>query len=59
MYVCQLFHVGVDIPPPSHEEIKVMFMLFKNNKEACLDGFTAELFKTGCNELVGHMYQLI
>ena len=59
MYVCKLFHVGVEIPPPSREEIKVAFMLPKNNKAAGLDGFPAELFKTWYNELVGRMRQLI
>ena len=31
----------------------------KNNKAAGPDGLPAELFKTGCNELVGRMHRLI
>ena len=50
---------GVEIPPPSHEEVKVAIMRLKNNKAAGSDGLPAELFKTGCNKLVGRMHQLI
>ena len=50
---------GVEIPPPSHEEVKVAITLLKNNKAAGPDGLPAELFKIGCNELVGRMHQLI
>ena len=46
----------VEIPPPSHEEVKVAVMRFKNNKVAGSDGLPAELFKTGCNELVGRAH---
>ena len=49
----------VDIPPSSHEVVKVAIMQLKNNKTIGPDGLPAELFKTGCNELVGHMHQLI
>ena len=34
-------------------------MWLKNNKARGPDGLPAELFKTGCSELVGHIYQLI
>ena len=34
-------------------------MRLKNNKAAGPDGIPAELFKTGCNELVGGMHQLV
>ena len=50
---------GMEIPPPSHEEVKVAITRLKNNKAASRDGFPAELFKTGCNELVGRYRQLI
>ena len=49
---------GVEIPSPSHEEDKIAIRRFKNNKAAGPDGLPA-LFKTGCNELVGRMHQLI
>ena len=49
----------MEIPPPSYEEVEVAIMRLKNNKAAGPDGLPAELFKTGCNELVGHMHQLI
>ena len=34
-------------------------MRLKNNETAGTDGFPVELFKTGCNELVGRLHQLI
>ena len=49
----------MEIPPPSHEEVKVAIMRLKNSKASGPDGLPAELFKTGCNELVGRMNQLI
>ena len=49
---------GVEISPPSYEELKVAIMRLKNNKAAGPDDLPAELFKTGCNELVGCMHQL-
>ena len=50
---------GVEIPPPSHEEVKVAVMRLKNKKGAGSDGLPAELFKTGCNStFVGRMHQL-
>ena len=48
----------MDIPPPSHKEVKVAIKQLKNNK-AVDPGIPAKLFKTGCNELVRRMYQLI
>ena len=55
----QIDEYCVEIPPPSHDEIKVAIMRLKNNKAVGPDGLPAELFKTGCNELVGRMHQLI
>ncbi|TMW45279.1 hypothetical protein DOY81_009643, partial [Sarcophaga bullata] len=49
----------MDIPPPSREKPKVAIMRLNNNKASGPDGLPAELFKTGCNELVGRMQQLI
>ena len=42
----------MEISPPNHEMVKVAIMRLKNNKAVGADGL-AELFKTGCNELVG------
>ena len=50
---------GVEILPPSYEEVKVAIMRLKTNKVAGPDGLYAELFQTGCNELVGSMHQFI
>ena len=41
------------------EEVKVTIMRVKNNKAADPDGLTAELFKSGCKELVGRLHQPI
>ena len=38
---------GVEIPPSSHDEVKVAIMRFKNNKAAGPDGLSAELLKIG------------
>lgn len=50
---------GVEVPTPSHTEVEVAIQRLKNNKAAGADGLPAELFKTGGNELVGCMHQLI
>ena len=50
---------GVEIPPTSHEAVKVATMRLKPNKAARLDGLPAELFNAGCSELVGRMNQFI
>ena len=50
---------GVEIPPPTYDEISVAIQRLKNNKAAGPDGLNAELFKAGCDELVGCMHQLI
>ena len=49
----------MEIPPPRHEEMKVAIMRLKTNKATGPDGIPAELSKTGCNELVERMHQLI
>ena len=46
---------GVEITPPSHKEVNVSTIRLKNNKSAGPDVLPAELFKTGCNELVGRI----
>ena len=43
---------GVEILPPSHNEVRVAIQRLKNNKAAGPDGLSAELFKAGGNELV-------
>ena len=50
---------GVEIPPPSHNELGVAIQRFKNNKAAVPDDLPAELFKAEGNELVRSMHQLI
>ena len=50
---------GVEVSPPSHEEVKVAIMHVMNNKAAGSDGIPADMFKAGCNELVELMHQLI
>ena len=49
---------GMEMPSPSHEEVKVAIMRLKNHKAAGPDGLPVELFKIGCNVLVGRMRQL-
>ena len=49
----------MEIPPSSHEEIKVAVVRLKNIKAAGPDSLPAEVFKTGCNELVGRLHQHI
>ena len=50
---------GVEIPPPSHNEVRVAIQRLKKNKAAVQDGLPAELFKAGGDELVRSMHQLI
>ena len=50
---------GVEIPPPSHNELRVTVHRLKNNKAAGPDGLPAELFKAVGDELVKSMHQLI
>ncbi|XP_054743445.1 uncharacterized protein LOC129248051, partial [Anastrepha obliqua] len=38
---------NLDVPPPSHAEVRVAIQRLKNNKAAGADGLPAELFKTG------------
>ena len=40
-------------------EVKEAIMRLKNNKAAVPDGLPAELFKIGCNVMVGCMQQII
>ena len=47
---------GVEISPSRHEEVKVPIMRPKNSRAAGGDDLPAELFKLGCNELVGCMH---
>ena len=49
----------VEIPPPSHNEVRVAIRRLKNNKAAGSDGLPVELFKAGSDELVSSMHQLI
>ncbi|XP_037957054.1 uncharacterized protein LOC119686977 [Teleopsis dalmanni] len=49
----------VEIPPPSHNEVRVAIQRLKNNKAAGADGLPAELFKAGGDMLIGCMHQLI
>ena len=50
---------GVEIPPPSHNEIRVAIQRLKNNKAARPDGLPAEMFEAGGDELVRSIHQLI
>ena len=50
---------GLEIPLPSHNELRVAIQRLKNNKAAGPDGLPAELFKAGGDELVSSMHQLI
>ncbi|XP_060665754.1 uncharacterized protein LOC132798055 [Drosophila nasuta] len=49
---------NVDIPLPSHDEVRVAIMRLKNNKAAGADGLPAELFKAGGEELIRCGHQL-
>ena len=46
---------GVEIPPPSHNEVRVAIQRLKNNKAAGTNGLPSELFKAGGDELVRSM----
>ena len=50
---------GVEIPPSSHNEVRVAIQRLKNNKAAEPDGLLAELFKAEGDELVRSMHQLM
>ena len=50
---------GIEIPPPSHNEVRVAIQRLKNNKGAEPDGLPVELFKAGGDDLVRSMHQLI
>ena len=50
---------GLEIPLPSHNEIRVAIQRLKNNKTAGPDGLPAELFQAGGDELLSSMHQLI
>ena len=50
---------GVEIPPPSHNEIRVAIQQLKNNKTAEPDGLPAALFKASGDELVRSKHELI
>ena len=49
----------IEVPPPSHDEVRVAVQRLKKNKEAGADGLPAELCKAGGDELIGCMHQLI
>ena len=50
---------GVEIPPSSHNEVRVAIQHLKNNIATGPDGLPAELFKAGGGELVRSMHQFI
>ena len=50
---------GKDFDPPSLDEVAAAISGLKNNKAPGLDNLPAELFKTGCEELVSVLHQLI
>ena len=46
---------GIEIPPPSHNEVRIAMQQLKNKKAARLDGLPAELFKAGGDEFARSM----
>jgi sorting nexin-29 len=50
---------GKEFDPPSLEEVASAISGLKNNKAPGLDNLPAELFKTGCEELISMLHQLI
>ena len=50
---------GVEISPPSHNEVRVAIQRLKNNKAAGPEGLLTEFFKVGGDELIKSMHQLI
>ncbi|XP_020806218.1 uncharacterized protein LOC110182509 [Drosophila serrata] len=54
-----IYGTDVDVPTPSHAEVKVAIQRLKNNNSAGADGLPAELFKAAGDMLVGSMHQLI
>ena len=49
---------GLEIPLPSHEEVKIAIMRLRNNKAVGPDGLPDELYKTRCNELHQLIYKI-
>ncbi|XP_060665569.1 uncharacterized protein LOC132797813 [Drosophila nasuta] len=54
-----IYGTDIEVPIPSHIEVKDAIQRLKNNKSAGADGLPAELFKTAGDMLVGSMHQLI
>ncbi|KPU81866.1 uncharacterized protein Dana_GF27359, partial [Drosophila ananassae] len=54
-----IYGTDVDVPTPSHAEVKDAIQRLKNNKTAGADGLPAELFKAAGDMLVGSMHKLI
>ncbi|XP_043065425.1 uncharacterized protein LOC122320881 [Drosophila ficusphila] len=54
-----IYGTDIDVPTPSHAEVKDAIQRLKNNKSAGADGLPAELFKAAGDMLVGSMHQLI
>ena len=50
---------GKEIDPPSLEEVAMAVSRLKNNKAPGLDNLPAEMFKTGCEELIIAIHKLI
>ncbi|XP_051864351.1 uncharacterized protein LOC127566365 [Drosophila albomicans] len=54
-----IYGTDIEVPIPSHIEVKDAIQRLKNNKSAGADGLPAELFKAAGDMLVGSMHQLI
>ncbi|XP_070137322.1 uncharacterized protein [Drosophila bipectinata] len=54
-----IYGTDIEVPIPSHIEVKDAIQRLKNNKSAGADGLAAELFKAAGDILVGCMHQLI
>ncbi|XP_060665319.1 uncharacterized protein LOC132797575 [Drosophila nasuta] len=54
-----IYGTDIEVPIPSHIEVKDAIQRLKNNKSAGADGLPVELFKAAGDMLVGSMHQLI
>ncbi|XP_062127293.1 uncharacterized protein LOC133839668 [Drosophila sulfurigaster albostrigata] len=54
-----IYGTDIEVPIPSHIEVKDAIQRLKNSKSAGADGLPAELFKAAGDMLVGSMHQLI
>ena len=55
----EIYGDSIYCPPPNEDEVWTVIARLKNNEVTVADGLTAELFKTGGDELISGMHLLI